>query len=107
MVQAESSGDSQTTTHDYTNWKNDIYSKVKGPEKRGYVRCLGKLPPTKDSNTSSQSSIGEQRIQKLEKVLGNLLSFLQARFSGDQEIHDIIQVVNQEVKTLTIAFDHL
>jgi len=29
MVQAKSLGDSEITL-DYTNWKNDIYSKVKG-----------------------------------------------------------------------------
>ena len=43
MVEAESSQNLQST-QDSTDWTNDIYSKVKGPEKRGRVRCLGKLP---------------------------------------------------------------
>ncbi|XP_020208835.2 uncharacterized protein LOC109793774 [Cajanus cajan] len=96
MVEVESLGGSQTAL-DYTNWKNDIYSKVKGLEKRGHVRCLGKLPLAKSSNTVAQSSTAELRIQKLEKVLGNLVSFLQARFSRVQEINDIIEVVDQEI----------
>ncbi|KAH1265963.1 hypothetical protein GmHk_01G001564 [Glycine max] len=78
MVEAQSSKGSQIVPN-YTNWKNDIYSKVKGPDKRGHVRYLDKLSP-KSSYTSFQSSTAEHRFQKLDKVLGNLVSFLRRRF---------------------------
>lgn len=29
---------------DTTSWHKDIYSKVKGPEKKGRVRCFGQIP---------------------------------------------------------------
>ncbi|KAL5131331.1 hypothetical protein HKD37_12G034235 [Glycine soja] len=72
MVEAESSQNLQST-QDSTNWTNDIYSKVKGLEKRGCVRCLGKLP---HQASSSQSSYTNNRIQKLENLLGNLVAVL-------------------------------
>ncbi|KAL5138284.1 hypothetical protein HKD37_10G028492 [Glycine soja] len=72
MVEAESSQNLQST-QDSTDWTNDIYSKVKGPEKRGRVRCLGKLP---HQASSSQSSYTNNRIQKLENLLGNLVAVL-------------------------------
>ena len=61
MVEAESSQNLQST-QDSTNWTNDIYSKVKGPKKRGRVRFLGKLS---HQASSSQSSYANNRIQKL------------------------------------------
>ncbi|KAH1247507.1 hypothetical protein GmHk_06G017401 [Glycine max] len=72
MVEAESSQNLQST-QDSTDWTNDIYSKVKGPEKRGRVCCLGKLP---HQASSSQSSYTNNRIQKLENLLGNLVVVL-------------------------------
>jgi len=67
---------------------NDTYSKVKGPERRGRVRCLGKLPRHASSNVSSQ---------KVESVLGNLVVLLQMRFSDDPLINAVLQAVAQEV----------
>jgi hypothetical protein len=32
-------------------WKDDIYSKVKGPEKRGRARCIGKIPKPKKTES--------------------------------------------------------
>ncbi|KAH1247509.1 hypothetical protein GmHk_06G017401 [Glycine max] len=79
MVEAESSQNLQST-QDSTDWTNDIYSKVKGPEKRGRVCCLGKLP---HQASSSQSSYTNNRIQKLENLLGNLVVVLKVRFAED------------------------
>lgn len=95
VVEATSSQNPQTT-QDSTNWKNDIYSKVLGPEKKGHVRCLGKIPRHADSNASSSSNV-EFRLQKLENLLGNLVSVLQTRFSADQQITDVLQAIAQEV----------
>ena len=77
MVEAESSQNLQST-QDSTDWTNDIYSKVKGPEKRGRVCCLGKLP---HQASSSQSSYANNRIQKLENLLGNLVVVLKVQFA--------------------------
>ncbi|KAK2421147.1 hypothetical protein QL285_031804 [Trifolium repens] len=84
-------------TQDSTNWKNDTYSKVKGPERRGRVRCLGRLPKHARSSVSSQPTNSEVRLQKVESLLGNLVSVLQTRFSEDPHINAVLQAVAQEV----------
>ena len=71
-VEAKSSQNLQTT-QDSTYWTNDIYSKVKGPEKKGRAGCLGKLP---HQTSISQSSYAYNKIQKLENLLRNLVSVL-------------------------------
>ncbi|GAU36126.1 hypothetical protein TSUD_292860 [Trifolium subterraneum] len=83
------------TTQDSTNWQNDVYSKVRGPERRGAVRCLGKVP--RPSNALVQRANVENRVHKLENLLGNLVSVLQTRFSADQQINDVLQAIAQEV----------
>ncbi|KAH1221914.1 hypothetical protein GmHk_12G035224 [Glycine max] len=93
MVEAESSQNLQST-QDSTNWTNDIYSKVKGPEKRGRVRCLGKLP---HQASSSQSSYANNRIQKLENLLGNLVAVLKVLFAEDPQINQVLEAIDQEV----------
>ncbi|XP_028209901.1 uncharacterized protein LOC114425417 isoform X2 [Glycine soja] len=95
MVEAESSQNLQST-QDSTDWTNDIYSKVKGPEKRGRVRCLGKLP---HQASSSQSSYTNNRIQKLENLLGNLVAVLKVRFAEDPQINQVLEAIDQEVPT--------
>ena len=93
MVEAESLQNLQST-QDSTDWTNDIYSKVKGPEKRGRVRCLGKLP---HQASSSQSSYTNNRIQKLENLLGNLVAVLKVRFAEDPQINQVLEAIDQEV----------
>ncbi|XP_040862094.1 uncharacterized protein [Glycine max] len=93
MVEAESSQNLQST-QDSTDRTNDIYSKVKGPEKRGCVRCLGKLP---HKASSSQSSYTNNRIQKLENLLGNLVAVLKVRFAKDPQINQVLEAIDQEV----------
>ncbi|RHN66982.1 hypothetical protein MtrunA17_Chr3g0097731 [Medicago truncatula] len=82
---------------------NDTYSKVKGPERRGRVRCLGKLPRHASSNISSQRTNSEDRLQKVESVLGNLVAVLQMRFSDDPQINAVLQAVAQEVPDVASA----
>lgn len=99
MAEVENSENFQVT-EDSTNWMNDTYSKVKGPERRGRVRCLGKLPRHASSNISSQRTNSEDRLQKVESVLGNLVAVLQMRFSDDPQINAVLQAVAQEVINL-------
>ena len=73
MVEAENSQNLQST-QDSTDWTNDIYSKVKGPKKRGCMQCLGNIS---HQASSSQSSYADNRIQKLENLLGNLVAILE------------------------------
>ncbi|KAH1212817.1 hypothetical protein GmHk_14G040911 [Glycine max] len=92
MIEAESSQNLQST-QDSTNWKNDIYLKVKGHEKRGRVRCLGKLP---HQASSSQSSYANNRIQKLENLLENLVVVLKVHFAEDPQINQVLEAIDQE-----------
>ncbi|XP_058775086.1 uncharacterized protein LOC131649340 [Vicia villosa] len=39
-------------TPSHLPWTDDIYSQVKGPEKRGRVKCLGNIPKPKKSKAS-------------------------------------------------------
>ncbi|KAI3767662.1 hypothetical protein L2E82_17978 [Cichorium intybus] len=64
----------QGTEDDYSN---DDYSKVKGPEKHGYIRCVGRMPVVKDNGASC--STDPQTVQQLKDGLArtqNALSVL-------------------------------
>lgn len=54
------------------DWKDDDFSKVMLPEKRGYVRCIGKMPYVKD-NINASSSLGLETVeQQLAHTQGEL-----------------------------------
>ena len=93
MVEAESSQNLQST-QDSTDWTNDIYSKVKGPEKRGCVHCLGKLP---HQASSSQSSYANNRVQKLKNLLENFVVVLKVRFAEDPQFNQVLEAIDQEI----------
>ncbi|KAL8249567.1 hypothetical protein R6Q59_006435 [Mikania micrantha] len=44
------------TSDDQIDITNDAYSKVKGPEKRGYIRLVGSMPTKKDNGPSFAES---------------------------------------------------
>ncbi|XP_012573845.3 uncharacterized protein [Cicer arietinum] len=94
MVEEAKSSNNSQTTQDSTNWKNDIYSKVKGSEKRGRVRCLGKIARHASSSSNSHAN---HRVKTLENLLGNLVSVLQVRFSEDPQINEVLQTVAEQV----------
>ena len=58
------------------------------------MRCLGKLP---HQASSSQSSYTNNRIQKLENLLGNLVAVLKVRFAEDPQINQVLEAIDQEV----------
>ena len=93
MVKTQSSQTLQST-QDSTNQTTDIYSKVKGPEKRGRVRCLGKLP---HQASSSQSSYANNRVQKLKNLLENFVVVLKVRFAEDPQFNQVLEAIDQEV----------
>ncbi|KAL4559508.1 hypothetical protein LXL04_031646 [Taraxacum kok-saghyz] len=62
-----SSSSSDPTTVDPFYYSNDDYSRVKGPEKRGYIRCVGRMPAVKASSSSTDPTMGQMK---------NLLGFM-------------------------------
>ena len=58
------------------------------------MHCLGKLP---HQASSSQSSYTNNRIQKLENLLGNLVAVLKVRFAEDPQINQVLEAIDQEV----------
>ncbi|GLT86947.1 hypothetical protein SLE2022_050530 [Rubroshorea leprosula] len=78
-----------------TSWQDDIFSKVKGSDKKGRVRCLGKVPTSKKSipSTSTNSNV-EQRLSEVENMLSGLMQLMKARFPNEN-ITDILQATNE------------
>ncbi|KAH1193496.1 hypothetical protein GmHk_19G054529 [Glycine max] len=87
MVEAESSQNLQST-QDSTNWTNDIYiQKSKDLKKED-------LP---HQASSCQSSYANNRIQKLENLLENLVVVLKVRFAEDPQINQVLEAIDQEI----------
>ncbi|KAK2449478.1 hypothetical protein QL285_008672 [Trifolium repens] len=74
-----------------------MYSKVKGPEKRGQARCIGKIPKPKKLKASLfENQELRDKLKQMEKeqdstnaVLANVLSLIQNRFAGE-DVNDIL-----------------
>ncbi|XP_045795626.1 uncharacterized protein LOC123890122 [Trifolium pratense] len=79
-----------------------IYSKVQGPEKRGPVCCMGKIPKTKKLKASlSENQELRDKVKQMQEqqnntnaVLVNVLSLIQNRFSGE-DVNDILRAARQ------------
>ncbi|OMO71296.1 Transposase, Ptta/En/Spm, plant [Corchorus olitorius] len=92
-----------------TSWKDDVFSKVVGPEKRsGRVRCSGikSSLSNKSGPSSSQPTQQNQEVQGLKTEVQNLrcalkvvLNVLQRQFPDESEemLNTITRVVNGEV----------
>ncbi|KAL8199798.1 hypothetical protein R6Q57_013366 [Mikania cordata] len=65
--------DSAKTSDDQNDITNDAYSKVKGPEKRGYIRLVGKMSTEKNNGPSEESGT----INKLKSVVNALAMIIQ------------------------------
>ncbi|GKU89600.1 hypothetical protein SLEP1_g3723 [Rubroshorea leprosula] len=78
-----------------TSWQDDVFSKVKGSDKKGRVRCLRKVLTSKKSIPSTVANYNvEERLSEVENMLSGLMQLMKARFS-DENITDILQVANQ------------
>ncbi|GLT96815.1 hypothetical protein SLE2022_144130 [Rubroshorea leprosula] len=73
-----------------TSWQDDVFSKVKGSDKKGRVRCLGKVPTSKKSipSTSANGNV-EERLSEVENMLSGLMQLVKARFPNEN-ITDIL-----------------
>ncbi|KAL8245820.1 hypothetical protein R6Q59_007036 [Mikania micrantha] len=65
--------DSTSTPGDRDDFTRDDYSKVKGPNKRGYVRLVGRMPATKDKG---DSEINSQTIHQLQSVVNVMMNIV-------------------------------
>lgn len=85
--------DSTSTSGDNDDFTNDDYSRVKGPEKRGYVRLVGRMPSVKKNGDSSTDS---QTIQQLKSVVNVMLNIIQEHIPN-ANISEVLNNMNIEV----------
>lgn len=85
--------DSTSTSGDKDNFTNDDYSRVKGPEKRGYVRLVGRMPSVKKSGDSSTDA---QTIQQLTSVVNVMFHIIQEHIPN-ANISEVLNNMNIEV----------
>ncbi|GJU97116.1 transposase, Ptta/En/Spm [Tanacetum coccineum] len=80
------------------DWTNDDLSKVKGPEKRGYVRCVGKMLSLRNNGASSSTSSQtvEQRLAQTEDVLYTLVNLLKDP-TTNSNVPDILRSMNIQI----------
>ncbi|GLU03820.1 hypothetical protein SLE2022_209960 [Rubroshorea leprosula] len=78
-----------------TSWQDDVFSKVKGSDKKGSVHCLGKVPTSKKfvPSTSANCNV-EERLSEVENMLSGLMQLMKARFPYEN-ITNILQDANQ------------
>ncbi|XP_021978857.1 uncharacterized protein LOC110874641 [Helianthus annuus] len=87
---ASDSASKHIDPHDFTN---DEYSKVKGPEKRGYVRLVGRMPATKSKGDSSTNS---HTIHQLQSVVNVMMNIIQERIP-DANLPTVLSNMNIQV----------
>ena len=72
---------------------NDDYSRVKGLEKTGYVRLVGRMPSIEKSDDSSTDS---QTIQQLKSVVNVMLNIIQEHIPN-ANLSTVLNNMNIEV----------
>ncbi|GKB99766.1 hypothetical protein Tco_0985903 [Tanacetum coccineum] len=79
-------------------WTNDDLSKVKGQEKRGYVRCVGKMLSVRNNGASSSTSSQtvEQRLAQTEDILYTLVNLLKDP-TANSNLPDILRSMNIQI----------
>ncbi|GJT30010.1 transposase, Ptta/En/Spm [Tanacetum coccineum] len=80
------------------DWTNDDLSKVKGPEKRGYVRCVGKMLSLRNNGASSSTSSQtvEHRLAQTEDILYTLVNLLKDP-TANSNLPDILRSMNIQI----------
>ena len=96
---------------DRGSWHSDVYSQVKGPDKKGHVRCL--RTKSTSSNTSGRSGPScsqpmrqdeevkelKAEVSGLKTALQTVLTLFQRRFADDnnEELTLINRLINGQV----------
>nr|KAJ0214518.1 hypothetical protein LSAT_V11C400211650 [Lactuca sativa] len=65
--------DSSNTLGSVDDFSNDDYSKVKGPEKRGYIRCVGRMPTVKEKVVSCSNDSSVEQLKTMVNVMENII----------------------------------
>nr|KAJ0226424.1 hypothetical protein LSAT_V11C100031880 [Lactuca sativa] len=55
------------------DFSNDDYCKVKGPEKRGYIRCVGRMPTVKEKVVSCSNDPSVEQLKTMVNVMANII----------------------------------
>ncbi|KAJ9546594.1 hypothetical protein OSB04_019137 [Centaurea solstitialis] len=91
-LKAIASDSTSTSGYKYV-FTSDDYSRVNGPEKRGYVRLVGRMPSVKKSGDSSTDS---QTIQQLKSVVNVTVNIIQEHIPN-ANISEVLNNMNIEV----------
>ncbi|CAH1442161.1 unnamed protein product [Lactuca virosa] len=89
--------DSISTPRDSSDITNDNYSKVKGPEKRGYVRLVGRIPAAKKNGDSSSDS---QTVHQLKSVVNVMANIIQEHIPN-ANLSAVLRNMNIEVPSIS------
>lgn len=93
-------GTSQVTpkSQRHMPWKDDIFSLVQGPAKKGRLRCMGKMPKAKKSKVEVSENQDNQelrnRVKRMENLFLNVMTLIENRFPGE-DVNDILETVRQ------------
>ncbi|XP_039118632.1 uncharacterized protein LOC120254624 [Dioscorea cayenensis subsp. rotundata] len=89
------------------SWENDVYSQVKGPEKRGRIRCMGTISTSSSKSGPSCSQIIyhnevqclKAEVQGLKEALTTVISLFQKQFPNEnvEVLNGVTRIVNGEV----------
>ncbi|XP_076930117.1 uncharacterized protein LOC143594765 isoform X3 [Bidens hawaiensis] len=85
--------DSTSKSKDPCDFSNDDYLKVKGPEKRGYVRLVGRMPTAKSKGDSSTNS---HKVDRLMSVVNVMLNVIQEHIPN-ANLASVLRDMNIEV----------
>ncbi|KAL8222986.1 hypothetical protein R6Q57_020385 [Mikania cordata] len=85
---------STNTSDDQNDITNDAFSKVKGPEKSGYIRLVGKMSTKKNNGPSEES----ETIDKLKSVV-NALAMIIKDHIPNANLTPVLSSLNVEVIT--------
>ncbi|KAK9050291.1 hypothetical protein SSX86_030739 [Deinandra increscens subsp. villosa] len=87
------------------DFSNDEFSKVKGPEKRGYVRLVGKMPAKKsngDSQIIQQLESATQTISQLQGAFNVMVNIIQEHIPN-ANMSAILSNMNLQVSNIGSA----
>ncbi|CAH1419806.1 unnamed protein product [Lactuca virosa] len=65
--------DSSSTLGSVDDFSNDDYSKVKGLEKKGYIRCVGRMSNVKKKVVSCSTGPSVEQLKTMVKVMVNII----------------------------------
>nr|KAJ0210343.1 hypothetical protein LSAT_V11C400174540 [Lactuca sativa] len=74
VVASDSSNTQISSTPGYVDdFSNDDYSKVKGSEKRWYIRCVGRMPIVKEKVVSCSNDPIVEQLKTMVNVMANII----------------------------------